>query len=146
MFLPSWSSSQPSSLMSSLLFFQLSDASSPADQVGFTEEGSRISLSAPLSTREHQGSFWKGMVRERGEAAAGRTVLKAEKAARSRRECKEKQGQHFTSPKSRTWTLIILVIPFPAQDIPRSYENHCQLMMDQLWGLTGRGHSSKGTV
>lgn len=73
-------------------------------------------------------------------------MLKAEKAARNWRECKEKQGQHFTSPKSRTWILIIFVIPFPAQDILWSYENHCQLMMDLLWGLTERGHSSKGTV
>lgn len=82
------------------------------DQVGFTEEGSHISLPAPLSTREHQGSFWKALVEKRGKAAAGRAMLKAEKAARSWRECKEKQGQHFTSPKSRTWTLMILVCPF----------------------------------
>lgn len=71
------------------------------------EEGSRISLSALLSSGESQGSFWKAMGGGRGEPAAGRavlsprgTVLKAEEAVRSWSECNEKQGQHLTPPKS----------------------------------------------
>lgn len=44
-----------------VLCFQISDASSPVDQVGFTEEGSRISLSAPRAPeniREASGRPW----------------------------------------------------------------------------------------
>lgn len=76
-------------------------------QVCFTEEGSRISLSALLSARESQGSFWKAMVGGREEPAAGGailspggTMLKAEKAVRSWSECNEKWGQHLNAPKS----------------------------------------------